>query len=49
LAEQISFVERKIEETATNGAHISAVGVMLLFVGTIFGGAALELHQLLTQ
>lgn len=45
---QIDAVTKKIEVTATSGIHVSAVGVVLLFVGTIFGGAALEFHQLLT-
>lgn len=44
---QIDAVTRKIEVTATSGIHVSAVGVVLLFVGTVFGGAAMELHQLL--
>ena len=45
---QIDTVAKRIEATATGGVHVSAVGVVLLFVGTIFGGAAFELHQLLT-
>lgn len=45
---QIDTVAKRIEATATGGVHVSAVGVVLLFVGTVFGGAALELHQLLT-
>lgn len=48
LSGQIGAVASKIEATATSGIHVSAVGVLLLFVGTIFGGAALELHQFLT-
>ncbi|KLR58844.1 hypothetical protein OX89_05125 [Diaphorobacter sp. J5-51] len=36
---------KKIESTATGGVHVSAVGVVLLFVGTIFGGAAPELEK----
>lgn len=40
---QIDGVTKKIEASATGGIHLSAVGVVLLFVGTIFGGAAPEL------
>lgn len=45
LSGQIDAVSKKIESTATGGIHVSAVGVALLFVGTIFGGAAPELQQ----
>ncbi len=48
LSGQIDAVARKIEATATGGVHVSAVGVVLLFVGTVLGSAALELRQLLT-
>lgn len=48
LSGQIYAVETKIEATAMGGVHVSAVGVVWLFFGTIFGGAALELQQLLT-
>lgn len=44
----IANISKKIETTATGGVHISAVGVALLFVGTIFGAAAPELSYLLT-
>lgn len=47
LSGQIDAVARRIEATATSGVNVSAVGVVFLFVGTILGGAALELHQLL--
>lgn len=43
LVGQIDDVSKKVETTATGGAHVSGVGVVLLFVGTIFGGAATEL------
>ena len=46
LAGQIDDVSKKIETTATGGVHVSAVGVVLLFVGTIFAGAAPELSSL---
>jgi hypothetical protein len=46
-AGQIDAVARKVEATATSGVHVSAVGVVFLFFGTILGSAALELHQLL--
>lgn len=49
FSDQVDAVAKKIESTATGGVHVSAVGVVLLFVGTAFGGAALELHKLLTQ
>lgn len=49
LSGQIDAIAKKIESTATGGVHVSAVGVVLLFVGTIFGGAAPELQQWLTQ
>lgn len=45
LLGQIDAVSKKIESTATGGVHVSAVGVVLLFVGTIFGGAAPELEK----
>ena len=45
LSGQIDAVSKKIESTATGGVHVSAVGVVLLFVGTIFGGAAPELEK----
>lgn len=47
FAEQVEGVARKIEATATGGIHVSAVGVILLFVGTVCGGLAPELHSLL--
>lgn len=43
LVGQIDGVSKKIETTATGGVHVSAVGVILLFVGTVFGGVAPEL------
>lgn len=43
----LADVSKKIETTATGGVHVSAVGVVLLFVGTIFGGAATELSCML--
>lgn len=45
LSGQIDAVSKKIESTATGGVHVSAIGVVLLFVGTIFGGAAPELEK----
>ena len=45
LSGQIDAVSKKIESTATGGVHVSAVGVVLLFVGPIFGGAAPELGK----
>lgn len=42
---QIDGVTKKIEASATGGIHLSAVGVVLLFVGTVFGGAAPELGR----
>jgi len=48
LIADISNISKKIETTATGGVHVSAVGVVLLFVGTIFGAAAPELSYLLT-
>lgn len=42
---QIDGVSRKIEETATGGVHVSGVGVVLLFFGTILGGVAPDLRQ----
>lgn len=47
FAEQVEGVARKIEATATGGIHVSAVGVILLFVGTVCGGLAPELHSML--
>lgn len=48
FAGRIADVSKKIETTATGGIHVSAVGVVLLFVGTIFGSAAPELSHVLT-
>ena len=48
LGGQIDEVSKKVETTATSGVHVAAFGVILLFFGTIFGGAAPELHCLLT-
>lgn len=45
----LADVSKKIETTATGGVHVSAVGVVLLFVGTIFGGAATELSYIFVQ
>lgn len=45
----ITDVSKKIESTATGGIHVSAMGVVLLIVGTIFGTAASELSYLLTS
>lgn len=47
LSGQINAVGKTIEVTATSGIHTSAMGVIWLFFGTVFGGAALELHKLL--
>lgn len=47
LVGQIDDVSKKIEATATGGVHVSAVGVFLLFFGTVFGSAAPELSHLL--
>lgn len=47
LVGRIDGVSKKIEATATGGVHLSAFGVVLLFFGTIFGGAAPELSNLL--
>lgn len=47
LGGQIDMVSKKVETTATSGVHVSAFGVILLFFGTIFGGAAPELGELL--
>ncbi|WP_353399974.1 hypothetical protein [Hydrogenophaga sp. 5NK40-0174] len=47
IAAQVDTVERKIESTATSGVHISAVGVVLLFVGTVLASAAPEIQKLL--
>jgi hypothetical protein len=46
LVNQIGEVAKKIEETAIGGVHVSAVGVILLFVGTVLGGFGPELHRL---
>lgn len=46
LSRQVEEVARKIEITATSGIHVSAIGVALLLIGLIFGGAAPELQQL---
>lgn len=48
LSSQIDTVHGKIEATATGGLHISAVGAILIFFGTVFGSAGHELHGLLT-
>ena len=48
LSSQIDTVHGKIEATATGGLHISAVGAILIFFGTVFGSAGHELHRLLT-
>lgn len=47
LSSQIDTVHGKIEATATGGLHISAVGAILIFFGTVFGGAGHELHRLM--
>ncbi|HWT19429.1 MAG TPA: hypothetical protein VN280_10975 [Variovorax sp.] len=49
LTGRIDAVARKIEITATGGVHVSAVGAVLLFVGTVLGSAAPELSQLLAR
>ena len=46
LVNQIGEVDKKIEETAIGGIHVSAVGVILLFVGTVLSGFGPELHRL---
>lgn len=46
LVNQIGDVAKKIEETAIGGIHVSAVGVILLFAGTVLGGFGPELHCL---
>lgn len=46
LVNQIGEVDKKIEETAIGGIHVSAVGVILLFAGTVLGGFGPELHRL---
>jgi hypothetical protein len=43
-----SLFYEKIEKTATGGLHLSGVGAVLIFFGTVFGGAGPELHRLLT-
>ena len=48
MAGQIDDVSRKIEATATGGFHVSGVGVVLLFFGTILGGVAPDLSQWMT-
>lgn len=48
LSRQIDTVNGKIEATATGGLHISAVGAILIFFGTVFGGAGQELHRMMT-
>ena len=48
MAGQIADVSRKIEATATGGFHVSGVGVVLLFFGTILGGVAPDLSQWMT-
>ncbi len=45
FGKQIDAVYRKVETTATSGIHVSALGVILLFFGTIFGSAAPELSK----
>ena len=49
LVVQIADVSKRVETTATGGVHLSAVGVVLLFVGTVFGGAAPELGNWLAM
>lgn len=48
LKGQIGAVDKKIEETATGGIHVAAVGAIWIFFGTVFGGLAPELHKILT-
>lgn len=48
LSSQIDTVNGKIEATATGGLHISAGGAILIFFGTVFGGAGQELHRMMT-
>lgn len=48
FTKQVNSVARKVETTATGGIHVSALGVILLFAGTVFSGTAPELHQILT-
>lgn len=48
-ARELSILfDGKIEATATGGLHLSGVGAVLIFFGTVFGGAGPELHRLLT-
>lgn len=47
FAGEIEGVSKKVETTATGGVHVSGVGVVLLFFGTIFGGAAPEISNFL--
>lgn len=46
--QQIDGVLNRVEATATSGIHISACGVLLLFLGTLFSSAALELNDWLS-
>lgn len=46
LVNQIGEVAKKIEATAIGGVHVSAVGVIWLFVGTVLSGFGPELHRL---
>ncbi len=43
IADHLKTVDQKIAATAVGGTHVSAVGVILLFVGTVFGGMSAEL------
>lgn len=45
FAEEVASVAKRIEATATGGVHVSAIGVIFLFLGTVFGGMAPELHD----
>ncbi|MGE8450049.1 MAG: hypothetical protein ACN6OP_05360, partial [Pseudomonadales bacterium] len=49
FADVIANVSKKIETTATGGVHVSAMGIILLIVGTIFGTAAPEISNLLSS
>lgn len=46
---EIASVAKRIESTATGGIHVSAIGVIFLFVGTVFGGAAPELQCMFSR
>lgn len=47
-SELSSLFNGKIEATATGGLNLTGVGAVLIFFGTVFGGAGPELHRLLT-